>query len=119
MNAIERDTYADWVLRCLGLWDSGNYLDKMEKDFDVRLEIWDDDTIEDIGKLIKEQGKQCRLGDWYASSIFETVIEKAVDELNAHESDFDYIAHGLYETELKCKGRVVKTWDDIKKIYIK
>lgn len=108
-----RDNWGGWVLNCLGIWDDGDYLDKLEKDFEVDLTPDDKETIEDIRLCIENNGSYPRCGDMIARHIFDAVIEKAVDELGASASDFEYDAYGTVETEIKCKGELVETWADI------
>lgn len=108
--------YGRWVLDSLGVWGEGDYLDKLEESFEVELHPTETDTLEDVYMQLEHWNQtksDVRMGDVFAIQIFRQVIEKAVSELGVKETDFDYYANGMYDTNLKCKGEYVFSWREI------
>lgn len=117
MNHIETDTYADWILKCLGVYDNGDYLDKMEKDFEVSLDPTDSDTIFDIQCELDQRPDYPQLGNMIALQIYNEIVSKAVAELEANEQDFTIDLTMPSKPEIECKNKVVTNWQQIKEIY--
>jgi len=111
------DGWGDWVLRCIGVYDNGEYLDEMEKKFGVSLDWSDDETIDHLNECLGDNHPQ--LGNRIASYICEAVIERAVDELGANAEDFDYCCNGAADTNIMYKDEEVYSWDDIVEIHTK
>ena len=117
MNHIETDSYADWILKCLGVYDNGDYLDKMEKDFEVTLFPEESETLSDIQCVIEQHPDNPMLGNIIAIQIFNEVVSKAVNELGANENDFEIDLCAATMPDISCKGKIVKNWYDIQKNY--
>lgn len=117
MTNIDRDSYADWVLKCLGIFDDGRFLDKMEKDFEVSYDLEQEETIDDIQYALIANRKHPDLADYLATGIFDEIVQKAVDELDANEDDFSFDFSNKVKPEVKCKGKIVTNWKQIAKLY--
>lgn len=117
MTQIDRDSYADWILHCLGIYDDGRFLDKMEKDFEVSYEPEQEETIDDIRYAIIANRKRPDLADYLAYAIFDEIVQKAIEELDADEEDFSFDFSNKVKPEVKCKGKIVTNWKQIAKLY--
>ena len=104
--------WQEWINNCIGLWGGGEYLDSLEKAFELSdyESEFDDDETKDI---VYEYSKRGRLGDYLAMEIYRRVEEKAVEKLGASHDDFDYQANGMLDHWIMCKGEYVGCWLDI------
>lgn len=109
------DTWNDFINVCIGLWQGGAYLDKIEKDFRLKYSNLDIHHEEDIKELITLTLERGRLGDAIASRLFDAVIERAVEELGANEEDFDKDCNGII-ADLYYKGQVIADWAELEEI---
>lgn len=98
---------AEWVLQCIGLYGNGEYLDEIEENFQIELDLASYEIIE----LIKEYPSN--VGNRLAEMMFKMIIEVAVNELNANSKDFDYFCNGSMDTHLYYKQEEVSCWEDI------
>lgn len=98
---------ADWILQCIGIYQGGDYLDEIEENFQIELDLASYEVIE----LIKEYPSN--VGNRLAEMMFEMIIEVAVNELNANSKDFDYLCNGNLDTHLYYKQEEVSCWEDI------
>lgn len=98
---------ADWILQCIGIYQGGYYLDEIEENFQIELDLASYEVIE----LIKEYPSN--VGNRLAEMMFEMIIEVAVNELNANSKDFDYLCNGSLDTHLYYKQEEVHYWEDI------
>lgn len=117
MNQIKNESYADWILKCLGVYDNGDYLDQMEKDFEVSLDPTESNTLFDIKCVIQERPDYPQLGDMFALEIFNEIVSNAMDEFEANDYDFTIDLTNHTKPEIKCKNKVVTNWQQIKEIY--
>lgn len=117
MTQIDRDSYADWVLKCLGIYDDGMFLDKMEKDFEVSYEPTQEETIDDIQYALIANRKHPDLADYLATGIFDEIVQKAVEWFDADEEDFEIDFSNIVKPEVKCKCKIVTNWKQIEKLY--
>lgn len=97
---------ADWILRCIGIYNS-EYLDEIEKNFEIELDLSDNETIEFV------QINAPYVGNRMAQMMYDKIIDKAVKELNADREDFDYWCNGSLDTNLYYKQETVFCWEDI------
>lgn len=100
--------YGKWVLDCLGLWQEGDYLDELEKNFGTDALDAEEDMLEEI-RICMECDRKA-LGNQVARCIFDQVIERAVDELGMKEEDFEYYCNGSLDTWLRYKGEDIESW---------
>lgn len=101
---------ADWILQCIGIYQGGDYLDEIEDNFKIDLDLAPYEVIE----LIEEN--PTNLGNQLAVEMFEMVIQSAVNELKAKSEDFDYYCNGSLDTHLYYKQEEVSCWEDIVKL---
>lgn len=102
--------YGKWVLDCLGLWQEGDYLDELEKNFGTDALDAEEDMLEEIRICL--EGDRHALGNQVARRIFDRVIERAVDELGMNEEDFEYFCNGT-DTWLRYKGEQIESWGQL------
>lgn len=107
--------FGEWVLQCLGVWESGTYLDKLAENFKSDALENEEDMVEEIRICMECERKA--LGNQIAARIFDDTIERAVEELGAKEEDFDYYTNGTLDTWITCKGVIVTSWEEIEKAY--
>lgn len=109
--------YSKWILSCLGVFQDGDYLDELEKNFQSDALDEEEDMLEEI-RICMECDRHA-LGNQIAMRIFEDVIQRAVSELGAKEEDFEHCTNGSLDTWINCKGEQVTSWEDIEEIYNK
>lgn len=97
---------AEWILQCIGIYNS-EYIDEIEEDFEIELDLSDDETIE----LVKDYAPN--VGNRLAEMMYDEIIDKAVKELDADREDFDYYCNGDLDTHLYYKQETVYCWEDI------
>lgn len=107
--------FGEWILQCLGVWQSGTYLDKLAENFKS-------DALEDEEEMVDEiricmECDRKALGNQIARRIFDETIERAISELDAKEEDFDYFTNGVQDTWINCKGEQVTSWEEIEEAY--
>lgn len=117
MTHIDRDSYADWILHCLGVYDDGRFLDKMEEDFEVQHLPDQEETIDDIRYALIANKKHPNLAEYLAYAIFDEIVQKAVKWFDADEDDFSFDFSNKVKPEVKCKGKIVTNWKQIEKLY--
>lgn len=98
---------ADWILQCIGIYNNGDYLDEIEKDFEIEFDLSDDETIELVNDYVPNVGNRM------AEMMYDKIIGKAVEKLNANEEDFGYYCNGSLDTHLYYKQEEVYCWEDI------
>lgn len=98
---------ADWILQCIGIYPDSDYLDEIEKDFQIELDLSDDETVEFVQIYAPDVGNRM------AEMMYNKIIDKAVEELYADITDFDYFCNGSLDTHLYYKHEEVFCWEDI------
>lgn len=98
---------AEWILQCIGIYLDSDYLDEIEKNFQIELDLSDDETIE----LVNDYAPN--VGNRMAEMMYEEIISKAVKELDADREDFGYYCNGGLDTHLYYKQEEVHCWEDI------
>lgn len=98
---------ADWILQCIGIYQDSDYLDKIEEDFQIKLDLSDDETTEFV------QTWAPNVGNRMAEMMYDKIIDKAVKELDTDREDFDYFCNGSLDTNLYYKQEEVYCWEDI------
>lgn len=101
---------AEWVLQCIGLYGNGDYLDEIEKDFEIEFDLSDDETVEIVSAYAPNVGNRL------AEMMYDKIIDKAVEKLNANEEDFGYYCNGSLDTRFYYKQEEVNCWEDIVKL---
>ena len=98
----------DFILYSLGLYDNGEYLDDIMKNFHIK-EI--STEIEDL--IATSNGD---LGNTLAFELFNEIIYKAEEELGLDTTKFTYYINGSLDTYLYYDGEKITCWEELEEI---
>ena len=95
----------EFICSCLGLYGSCEYLDDIQESFNIEL------NKSDIDKALQISPQD--LSNTITSTLFDKIIDKAVEELGLNEESFDYFVNGSLDTHLYYDGEEVNDWEDL------
>lgn len=99
MNTIE------FINSCLGLYGNCEYLDDIQKSFNIEL------NESDIDEALQISPQD--LSNAITSILFDKIIDKAVEELGLNEELFDTFINGSLDTHLYYDDEEVYDWEDL------